>query len=313
MLTLRVGEIFCCFWGLRRWKRKIGAERTKKRKESKKQQQNIYRRKGRPAGECVLREKLWPWFHRQQQQQQKTGIKERRNFVGFFYIFGRIRTSGGKKHTQANKKHTQAHAAENAERENEKKDWLKLMTRGEEEEVHYILYQKHIFKVNSQPKKKNHFRMRVSSFSLSVRPNRNWKEFLGARFLCSAVPSIMLFYFMVSQEPVPTRQPKNCSSCHGPRWDKSIQLEKGFSLSFSLSRFCFAVLNDRRKWAWAHCVDSNKKPESRIQTHLPALAALDLHQVLRVAYDVRHHINVVLQREYHRTAVGRWDGNRGAI
>lgn len=48
-------------------------------------------------------------------------------------------------------------AGRHREKREEKKDWLRLTGRGggrEEEEVHYILYQKHIFKVNSQPKKK---------------------------------------------------------------------------------------------------------------------------------------------------------------
>lgn len=40
-------------------------------------------------------------------------------------------------------------------------------------------------------------------------------------------------------------------------------------------------------------------------THLPALAALDFHQVFRIADDVGHHIDVVLEGEYHRSGVGR--------
>lgn len=90
----------------------------------------------------------------------------------FFYIFfGRIRTSKkrvwGKKPTHT---HAEGKASRQAQRKERRKKKIGWGWRGEEEEVHYILYQKHIFKVNSQPKK-NHFRMWAFS-SFSCRPNR---------------------------------------------------------------------------------------------------------------------------------------------
>jgi hypothetical protein len=77
----------------------------------------------------------------------KNRHEERRNFGSFFR-----KNKNESKKTARRKKPIQAHTGtENAERENEKKRLVEAD--GEEEEVHYILYQKHIFKVNSQPKK----------------------------------------------------------------------------------------------------------------------------------------------------------------
>jgi hypothetical protein len=72
-------------------------------------------------------------------------------------FFGRIRTSrkkskcGGKQPIQAHKQGEGKHRKR--ERGSERRKKRLVEADDEEEEVHYILYQKHIFKVNSQPKK----------------------------------------------------------------------------------------------------------------------------------------------------------------
>jgi hypothetical protein len=61
--------------------------------------------------------------------------ENRRNFVEFFFIFGRIRTPNGKKATKKNRRMWRkkypyirmSNEAASEKREEEKKDWLKLM------------------------------------------------------------------------------------------------------------------------------------------------------------------------------------------
>lgn len=94
-------------------------------------------------------------------------MEKRRNFVGFLFRKNKNRQKIASVEEHDPYKHMKRQAQAGRHREREKKK--RLVEADDEEEAHYILYQKHIFKVNSQPKKKN-FRMCVSSSS--CRPNR---------------------------------------------------------------------------------------------------------------------------------------------
>lgn len=180
-------------------------------------------------------------------------------------------------------------AGRHREKREEKKDWLRLTGRGggrEEEEVHYILYQKHIFKVNSQPKKKSFSNVSFAFFFI-MSPQSNWISFSLA-----VSPSSFCYAIRIT----------------GLAWSEGCCAPLPFIAIAALSAKEM-VKKEGNGWRWR--VKENCKV--KLTTHLPALTALDFHQIFRVAYDVGHHINVVLEREYHWSAVGRRDGDWVAI
>lgn len=106
------------------------------------------------------------------------------NFVGFFSLFSVCKNKNNiasieKANVDEKKTHTQPYARQAGRQwEKEKKDWLLVMWEREKEKSKKksITYIKSIFffKVNSQPNKKNHFRI----FSCSSRaPQSNWNLF----------------------------------------------------------------------------------------------------------------------------------------
>lgn len=79
-------------------------------------------------------------------------MEKRRNFVGFLFRKNKNRQKIASVEEHDPYKHMKRQAQAGRHREREKKKRL-VEADDEEEEAHYILYQKHIFKVNSQPKK----------------------------------------------------------------------------------------------------------------------------------------------------------------